>query len=888
MYKDLKRKPGKLKAIDSATSVYFANEIKTFRRAEAGKKWARDAKGMEVLAAYLGKTQGMLNRSGIWEQIQLADGEIWATVPLFAAMMRSIAKEASRSKPLYGFRGDFAEADEQEVARYGTAIIEYLSKRFWRSEEDQEDVLSSMAFGFGVFMVEWDEADGEEQELVELACGECGMSGYVHKEDVQEEKHCENEDCMGMMAVREELTVPAGDVKLSRIDPFSFNSNTWANADRPAIWWSIDEIVDRSVWEDEHPEIELPMNAIGTALGEDLLHLRRQRTVQRAQMGLESSVAVSRGRVEITGERDVVFRRDFFAPTVYKRRVTGMPETLPSGREIPGNTPLAELYEDGVCVLQDAGGRVLDIYPANPSRSIKIYNFAVKPNDRWGASIAAQALECQYALEEDLSQLQTVASEMGNPTMFYDESLFDGRLGSHPAGKQPVHRRLTEMGLSDLIMYAPAGVPSPIIFQLVLFYEQRMQGVIGSSSGSGGGLPDSVGPTATANMNARIESEGQQGQYLELRAQAKMDVIEEGVRLFARHADIRRAVSMGGPFADGAVLKVNKDMLPSKFKLELKPDSWWPRDRGQKQQAEMTRHSMLGAANQSSMMMTGGPIDVLEERWIADTCGSEIGNNVAQIGAEIAVKEWKKAKAFIGRAMGGVPTEDDVQHLERAKRELIAEAASQLQDAAMMQQINELGTARPPMGPVPGGVPDGMPVGSMPDPMQAGATEGAGLPGPVGPPVPAGVGPAGMPMGIPPPPLDKIVLAAVELAVPIRPGLVPAARAIAGQLRLEALKVPNRELPDIYLEFLDRRAQAYKQLGRDEKMAETTAAGGPEAMAPPPPPPPGGPAMGTGNPIMDGLSTKMAAIQGGTTDSLGLPRAPSIPQPPAAGERPYG
>jgi len=908
MLQNLKRRTPEPKAIETSLSRRTVVELEQFRKAEGGKKWARDAKGMEVLAAYLGKTQGMLNRSGLWEQIQLNDGEIWATVPLFAAMIRSIQKEAARSKPLYSLRGDFADVDEQEVARYGTAIIEYLSKRFWTPEEEQEDVLSSIAFGFGQYEVTWDDEAGEAQALVTMTCAACGTTGHSHKADVGKgEVRCptlvDGMECGTVMQAAAEFEIPAGDVVLRRIDPFSFNSNTWATKGRPAVWWSIDEIVDRAVWDDLHPEIDLPRNAIGTSLGENLLHLRRQRSVQRAQMGLESTAAMSRGRSELTSERDVVRQRDFFAPAVYERWKTGTPETLPSGRTIPGNTAVRELFPDGMCVLRDGSGRVLDLYEAEPSRSLHTYNFATKPGDRWGASIAAQALECQYALEEDLSQLQTVASEMGNPTMFYKEGLFDGRLGTHPSGKHPVKSWLTDQGLDDLIKYAPAASPSPVVFQLVLFYEQRMQGVLGSAAGSGGGLPDAVGPTATANMNARSEAEGQQGQYLELRAAAKQEVLQEGVRLFAKHADIRRAISMGGPFADGAVLQLDKSMLPERFALEVKKDSWWPRDRGQQQQAEMLRHQMLGAANQTSMMVRGEPLDVLEERYINDLCGSEIGANLTQIGAELAVREWRKAKGFIGRVLGGQPTPSDLQFVDQARQQMIAEAMAEIEQAAMMSTIESLGAG--PMG-APGGMPPPMAEpGMMPGAEMMGADPAMdptadGAVGPMGDPMASGMpaGPMGQmmpaasmppmapaPMQVPEPPLEEVVLAAAELAVPIRPGLTPAAKSIAGQLRYEALKPAARELPDVYLEWLDRRAQSYDALARERKAMEMGAAGGPGALGAP-----GGPEMnGTGSPIGDALQTRLAAIQSGTADSLGLPSGPSpAPAQPAAVEERYG
>ena len=154
---------------------------------------------------------------------------------------------------------------------------------------------------------------------------------------------------------------------------------------------------------------------------------------------------------------------------------------------------------------------------------------------------------------------------------------------------------------------------------------------------------------------------------------------------------------------------------------------------------------------------------------------------------------------------------------------------------------------------------------------------GAMPPGAMGMPAPAPV------QQIPEPPLEEVVLAACDLAVPMRPGLTPVADDIAGQLQYEALKVDVRDLPDVYLEWLERRATAYDELARERKAAESGATGT-DVTAPA-----GGPPMnGTGSPIGDALQTKLAAIQSGTPDSLGLPGTPSVSEQPAAAEEAYG
>lgn len=844
MLRSIARKEPQIRALETPLSKWALAEITSCRTAEKDKKFARDAKGLEVLMAYLGKTIGGFNQAGLWEQIILKHNQIWASVPLLAAMLRSIQKEATKSKPLYAYRADFADVDAQEVARFGSTLIEYLTKKFFTPKAEQTSVLESIAFGFGAGEVVWDERAGEPTALIAVSCATCGTTGHVYAEAATEEVPCPNEQCgQPMTKAGKTVEIPAGDVVLHRVDPFSINSNTWAeDDDKPAIWWSIDDILDRALWECLHPDIDLPASMPAVALGEELLHLRRQRSFIRAQMGLESARAISRGRSEITSERDRLRMRDFFAPEVYRYKKTAAPETLPSGRVIPGNTALVEEFPDGMCVLRDSAARVVDIYPADPRRSIKIWNFSTKPGDRWGASTAAQALECQYLLEEDLSQLQTVASEMGNPTMFYAKGLFDGRLGQHPAGKQPVDMRLFgDMDLSKLIYHLPPGVPSPVIFQLVLFYEQRMQGVLSAWSVVGGGLPDAVGKTATGMVKASQEQESQQGMYLELRAQAKMEILQEGVRLFCKHADIRRALSMGGPFADGAVLQLDRSMLPEKFSLEVKKDSWWPRDRGQQQVAEMQRYQMLMLANQVSMLLNGRPLNGIEKRSINDLCGSEIGTNMAQIGAEQAVREWKLAKTFLTRARTE-PTPEDKQALAAARAQLLAQAqaaAAEQQTLAAAQALGQPGAAE----------------------MLAAPPE------------------------IPEPPKDEIILAAADLVLPIRPGLTLCLTDVADQLRYEALKVENRELPDLFLEWLDRRAGQYDALAQSRKAAEIGAAG-PLAAGPP-----GAgaeaPMNGTGNPVGDALLTRLAAISGGSAESLGLPGPEAVPTQAATGAQ-YG
>lgn len=892
MLRDLTEREEKTRTLDRPLAEEAASWADEYRLATRGKRHARNAKGLEVLMAYLGKTKGVMNSTtGLWEQIVERAGETWASVPLFAALLRSIMKESTKSQPLYGYRGDFADTNAQRRARFATSLVEYLNRQWFYPEADQEDVLWAIAFGFGGAELRWDPRAGEEHRLVPVTCPRCQTTGHVYETEAKHDIPCPDERCQASAAEAREsvpmmqkgerlLVTPAGDVALERFSPFAFSTNGWATRNRPAVWSSIDDILDRAVWDELHENCAIEGAWSKPALGDDLRHLRQQRSFEQAQMGSESSRYASRARNELLTDCDVVRRRDFFAPSKYRRVVTrSEDETLPSGRVIEGGTKVVEQFPDGFCLLR-RGDEVVDIYPCRPRREIRVWNFSVKPGDAYGAATAAQALEAQYNMEEDLSHLQATAAEMTG-TRFYDSSLFDARTGSHPSGKHPVNfRQLYERGLKvgDLIYDSPPANPSPVVFQLVLFYEQRMEGILGTFGGTGGGLPSALGKTATANMRASNESQSQQGMYLMLRAFFKLECFEEGVEVFRENADLRRAISMGGPFADGAVVFVDRTMLPERFNLELKEDSWWPRDRGQKQQAELTRYNLLMMANQAAMMLHGRPLDATEERYINEVCGSEVGMLLTQIGAELAADEWSAARAFLRRQIdrSGTetpPTEEDAKFLEAATatlREQAEAAAREEQKAALVASI---GAEPSPMG-APGG--DAMPV-EMADPM---AEMGGGVPVPGEPGGAGAIAPAAVPpITVPPPDPLQVMLAATDLAVPIRPGLTPSFRAMAAQLRLEALKTETRELPDVYLQWLDSRAQTYDQMARDLKAVESGAVGpGADPSAAPMAGAPGG---GAGQPIAEALLTKLAAIQGGGADALGLPGSAPLAGEPA-------
>jgi hypothetical protein len=788
-----------------------------FREAYDEKKRRRDAQGQKVLYAGMGKTMVDENEIGLLEEIEIEEGEIYITVPIYSAMLRSIAKEATKSNPLFGFRPLTTDVDESQVARYGATLAEHYGSRFWTHRFEQGDVQNALAFGFTLWDLHWDPNRALDRE----GAGDSGATTCPDCDVTVKGRRCP--DC-GKGVKRKKAA--KGDLTFRAWHPFLVNFDAYHDEVSEMGWLSIDEIVDESAWR----KIGVEQRATeASILNDSYLHLRRLRSFQRASAGLETTVNLSRAASELLGNRESIVSHDFIAPENYEDyEVPADCELVDedgSKIKVPAGKRLIDYAPDGVELLHCHLKRVYQVRVCDWRQRFLICNHSIKDGDLSGTSPAPAGLECQYNIDELISQALTAAYEMGSPTWFYDEGAIEDGMGAGGSGsaKIPMRRHAPEVGLEQLVKIVPPAGVSDQIFVLIQMLKQDMQGILGAPSLMGGGLPDTIGKTATAATLQQAQGESQQAMYLSLRSEMKAEVVCRLWPIFHDNATEERAMRMAGPDGGGALLMMRGEMLPRRVEVYVKENSFWPRELFQRQNQLAQYYQMKMLAGQANMA-SGERTSLAERRSIANLFQCEVALQQAETAAEIANERIKAAREFLELAA--------TDKLDADQKSLVLSAQAELEEMAM-QAAAELATIDPENAPPP--------------------------------PLPS--------------PEDAWLKVCAEVVVPIDEGLDPHAD-MAEFYREWAREWRGRHSPRVLRKFLSETAKRHDELANQSSMDLMSALGGPPTGAGAAP---GGGQAGATAPEM--LLTEMSAMAGSGQSPSGAPPAGGL-RPPSSGSRP--
>lgn len=686
-------------------------QVRDFRDTYEEKKRRRDSQAQKVFFAAMGKTLVDENEVGLLEELELEDGEIYVTDPIFGAMFRSNVKEATKSNPAFMGVPRSDDMDEAQVARYCSTFFDHYDPRFFTHRFEQGDVQNAQGAGFTLWDLSWDRDYREDDEggLEGWWCKKCHE--YIEHvepdgdedaegnepdepegedEDEKEEaevRHCP--DCGTVLQEAEE----EGDLTLRAWHPFQVNFDAFVDEQRDMKWLCIDEIIDIAVLRKKYRIDEYVSRA--NILNDTYLHLRRLRSYQRAQAGLETSYNLARSQSELLGPRESVISRDYLSPVVYwNYRVPSDCTVLDADGEeikVKAGTRLREIAPNGIGIVHCHLKEAYYAFVCSWQQQYLLVNHSVKDGDLSGTTPAAQALELQYNLDELLSQALTAAHEMGSPTYFYDEAAIEEGMGQGGSAslKIPMRRRVQEVGADQLVKIVPPAGVSDQIFVLADMSKRDMQAVMGSYSPFGGGLPDAAGNTATGQALATAQGDSLQGMYLSLRAEAKGTIFQRALPLFRKHVTYGRAMRMAGSDGGGAVLYLSGEQLPRKVDIVVKENSFWPRELYQRQ-------SSLGQFYQMKMMMaqanqlSGAPTSLAELRQLATLWQQDV--TVAEMASECASERIKAASAFFQRF-----TE---KKLSSDEEKLVAGVRDQMEEAAL-EASESLSAMSPDGTPVP-------------------------------------------------------------------------------------------------------------------------------------------------------------------------------------------
>lgn len=638
-----------------------------FAEMEMGPKFERDSTAQQLFMMFLGKVLIDQDSDGIWEEVELEDGEVYVNCPVWSAFVRMLAKEGTKSNPNFVFSANEGDVNETALARACNAFAEFYMKKFFTAEFEQGNVVETLFFGDSCFRVEW----GKD------------------------------------------------DIAFEGINGFSWWSNSWAKDFSKTIWFREDDVVDWAQLKAEYPDCVLDG---GTGFDEEHRSLRQQRAIERTQTGQASNgfMGLSTGTGYLHA-RERIRTREYFKPVVYAHYTTDEDETLPNGKTLKAGKKLIDEFPDGLCIVR-CGDEILGMYNHDFHKSIVHVRYVVVPNRLHGKSIADSA-EIQHVLNEVMSLIVTYGMEAGSPTMFYDESIVPDGIGAlgKPSLRIPVGKRPIDMKLSEAIMVVQPGSLSPVVQQLPQELKENLQVVMGAFSPFGGGLPEAAGETATGMAISAEASSSQQALALELRAEAKAKLLQLALRCYADNAKEEKVVKLLGPYTEGQAMTLKASDFDYDIKVSVAKNSYWPRELYQQQAAQHSYYQALGSAAQSAMAR-GEELSLAERTSIAEMWLIDIAQNEAQISREIAKERLDKVLDFLtrltaareesntGQPAGAEPlTPEEIQIIQQAEGVLLQER---------MQQAAEQAMAAAQVDPMSGAV---MP-GPQPDPAQIAET----------------------------------------------------------------------------------------------------------------------------------------------------------------------
>lgn len=656
---------------------------RTFQDQEEAPKFEHDSIAQSLFFLWLGKVLTDVNENGVWEEIELADGEIYINVPIFASFIRMLAKEYLKSRPSFEYVSDEGDVDNGAVARIANAIAEHYMGKWFSDDFEQGDVIQSFFFGETLYSVEY------RDSLDALSAAEY--------EDAEEERsEDEEEDTVKLKTKSGKTAYKKGDVYFSGVSGFSWWSNSWAPTFDKTIWYREDIITDWSVIKKAYPNAMLND---GRSFGTEHRSLRQQRAIEKAQTGQQSGFFVGiTAKAGDLYERERIYTREFLKPVVYEHYICEEDEKLPDGTVIKAGTKLTDAFPDGICFAR-VGKEILGLYNHDFHKSRVHCRFTVVPNRLHGKSVN-DAAEIQYVINEVASLLVTYGMECGSPTIFYDEAIVPDGIGAgaKPSLRIPIGKRPHDVPLNNFFHIVPPGTLSPVIGQLLQTLKEDLQVVLGAFSPFGSGLPDAAGGTATGMALSAEAAASQQAMSLALRAQAKAKVLELLLEQYRDNVDIEQTLPIVGPYSEGEVVKFKGADICENLRVIVSKNSYWPRDIFQ-QQAQLMGYYQAKAAMYQQATFTSKLPTIAEEEYIAEIWMVDIARQIPRIAAEIAKERIDKAQDFLKRAQkdGTLLPLQEQQAILEAQQELLVAAVQQAQaEAAQQATLDDQGNVVQP------------------------------------------------------------------------------------------------------------------------------------------------------------------------------------------------
>ncbi len=290
---------------------------------------------------------------------------------------------------------------------------------------------------------------------------------------------------------------PRGDIVSENVDPFEIKLHPKARSGRveSSPYLYRERRVHRAVLEDVFPNIDVPK--FGETLDDGYgSGLKEQKWLER------SAGNVSEGNRfgNITNNRDadddtVIFRQIWLDPPLYGRYTFPEDTTVGDGIQIPKDTPLKELFPDGLYIGL-IGNNIVDVRNENKNKHWVAGVYRILPTSFWGRGIE-DAVWQQRLLNDVYNLMVEYLKRCSVPTVLYNSLMIEpGSFGNQPGELIPVENGGPDVPLDRLYLQVPAPNLPAHIPNFIEQCKRDMQTQIGAFS-TLTGAPDVDITTAT-------------------------------------------------------------------------------------------------------------------------------------------------------------------------------------------------------------------------------------------------------------------------------------------------------------------------------------------------------------------------------------------------------
>lgn len=539
------------------------------------------------------------HRSGMveeWSQEKIAKC-MYTPVPLLEYAVEVIAAQYTNSNPkIVPMPADKNDPKTKAVMRVLTDLADHLDFEFYRADPYQRQTEAKMIPLRGVYnFLEWDKKGGEKLQLPNyqgqegLICADCG---YDVEPGATTCPHCGSPNIKPMMTGMSNagpIDAYTGCPRRHLIDPFQVEIYDRNRGIAESPYLIFDDIVFKTKILQQYLWLKaVTGNAPLGNSNEGFLGLHYLLQLQTAVSNtgrLDQSQPDYLGMGAFTSSYAGSFlneslcwrRRVWLDPEEYAAWTTGKkPVILPGdNRTIPANTPLAPMFPDGMLITIINGNQIVKF--DNQFKNDVWTYIAYRPSAEGlhGAGVnPLVSLNRGYDEANSFEMQALLMSALG--IVIADERVKNVRNIPGSIATIPISARLPNESIQSLVGRLDMGGAQAISAAepLKQGYRANLADLSMTASPNASNLDREGMRTATGVKYQSGAVNTLTGPPMELYAAGKAQVIEQAVRLIARHG-IRPY--MFGKFGETATKWFKPEDIPERVRFGTSADSWRPR-----------------------------------------------------------------------------------------------------------------------------------------------------------------------------------------------------------------------------------------------------------------------------------------------------------------------